>query len=351
MSPVGIDQFRNEDYGRAIAQCSAQRDLMRRRFNCFAAIEAGLVGIFVFANPSEVEWLAPVYAFAGFLISAAWWSVGRQDGDSLRAAQQEVVEAGKRLHIRSGVRRRTRKGVVPGRRAVFRVGVPSAHVHAEGAETDVRLSSALIPAAATLLWWLGFVIALAVDVDAGFLGVALVPVAAVALWQFVPDGPQRVALTCLCVLTLVLVTATAVGLARGLDNLLSSFLSVLLVFSMLLAIALFFLKHKGALNRPIVILTATSTLLLSATAALAVEPSLTVDIKPTLKIDFEGPQGTRGDPGHRGKTGRRGTTGVAGSTGATGATGPTGPTGSRGTTGAAGPTGPTGPEGPPFAPS
>jgi hypothetical protein len=351
MFPVDVDQFLNEDYKRKVADHSAQRGLVWKRFNCFAAIEAGLVGVVVFANPSEMEWFAPVYTFAGFLISVAWWLVGRQDRDSLRAAQQEVVKAGKRLRIRRSVRWRARKGVIPQRRAAFRVGIPGAHVYAEGAETGVRLASELIPAAAALLWWVGFVIALSVDVDAGFLGVALVPVAAVALWKFVPEGPQRVALTCLCVLTLVLVTATAVGLARGLDNLLSSFLSVLLVFSVLLAVALLFLERMGALNRPVVIITTTSALLASATVALAVEPSLTVDIKPTVKIDFRGPQGPTGDRGYRGKTGSRGTTGATGSTGAMGAIGPTGSRGTIGATGPTGPTGLTGPEGPPFAPS
>jgi hypothetical protein len=84
--------------------------------------------------------------------------------------------------------------------------------------------------------------------------VAIAPGLAVALWWLAPDGPKNVALACLSLLALVLMTGIAVNLVQGADGKLSSFLSVLLVLSILFALVVF----KRNLSAPDAIATTTS---------------------------------------------------------------------------------------------
>jgi len=339
MTAVNRAQLRLEDYTVEAAALNAATDRVWERFNLFAAIEAGLVGIFFLATPDRASWVAPGCAFAAFLISAAWSAVGGHDRSIWSATLRSAESASRRLQVEGSGRLQARRRA----RLVFRPAFIRAHADPERAKTGVYLATELIPAAAAILWWAAFVIALAVGVNAGFLAFAVVPVAALVLWRYVPGGVERVALACLCVLVVVLVAATTGGLFRGVGDVLSSFLLVLLALSFLLGLALFVYWRTRSL--PVTVATASSLLVASATLALTAKPDLTLKLKPTLKVDFKGP---RGATGATGPTGTTGSTGEVGATGDEGPPGPAGPTGEEGQEGPMGEEGPPGPEGPPF---
>ena len=342
MVPVTRAELRLEDYKVKVATLDAETDRVRRRFNVFAAIEAFLIGLFFLVTPDGAHWVAPSYAFAAFLISLAWWGVGRHDRPLWLATLRSADAASTGLLVEGSGRLRTRRRA----HLLYRPAFVRADANAEEDDGGVFLATALIPAAAALLWWAAFVVALAVDVNAGFLVVAIAPGLAVALWWLAPDGPKKVALACLCLLALVLVTGIAVNLVQGADGKLTSFLSVLLVLSILFALVVF----KRNLSAPVAVATTSSLLLASATLALTAEPSLKISIEPTVKVELD-IEGTRGEKGATGATGRHGATGEQGDQGATGPQGPTGPEGPTGAKGPTGATGATGPEGPPFSPS
>lgn len=367
--PVDIEQFRLEDYKLKLANLSAHSDRMWTRFNYFVTIEAGLVGLFAVAGLHRLSWLAPWAALAELLISVAWWAVGARDRFLWRASRRNVVRAATMLRLEGWPidRYERRPGYVPvgdidffsiERRSVTRAGGVRARLGAwigdQDTEISVTVIPMLLPLLATIGWWLAFVIALSIRFDPAFGTLAAMPMVVAATrwavprrheisgWPSFSVDPDRAMLACLCALIVALLTATAVGLAHGLDGFLASLVSALLALSLLLAVAAFaFLLVYRVLDLGIraAALASTGVALFSATLTLAVEPSLSVSLEPSLSIDLEG------SPGARGPTGPRGPTGEQGPTGPRGSTGPRGPTGEPGPTGETGPRGPTGQSG------